>query len=781
MSSNDEYQRIYYQLCDGQNNVGGVDRIELTTSEIERKDIGELRRLIYENRKGTLQTCGVGDLSIYAKGTTVENYTSKESLDIRLPLSDDQFQGTDKNSLLVVVPASPLGAETHLINTVDKSRSHARDSKLRYIRGGNCTDRLSYEMTPGNDTFLSCPQDSTMACTDIPNYKEIWEKIIADGKKLQFGCNGEMIDATRRNVQDALNELKEPFNENYYDVSIGLLVGKHITSASKEMGEMFFQQLVYNLFSCLLLAASVKDENFKADELVTSLLSCKFREMDKDGHWETGDFQVKPDAASTLATGYDPFAMIELKRTDPNSRDATFDEEKCIAMLCSTLIALAGLGVETSQLYLPFIIGHGFVAFLYVVDLRKVSGKEAAGIAPTVTKVQIGFDLENKEQRTQLFVALSVLLHNIKTTLANHEQATNNHNLSCTVKRSQRTQNDNAFTSSKRTSAKRKSTEKESSSAQKNQKTSGGEVNKNKEDLASEAARCNGLFYDINLPWLRPVFIGEDFNPEYQESSPYYFHGMHASTGKKCFLKIWREDEEGFHDARNEIRFLKQAQNHDVAVAKTTTEDLVPVSVHGIKFQVLAIEYVESSLVSSVDELFDFSLSLIGVVSELHAKAGVLHCDIKPNNVRWHSSRRQVYLIDFGHAQLAEGAQHYKATKDFEAPELRENNLPHSRETDTYSVGETILWAWDDYRRRVSLREGGLDSRMKKLRVVGELLSAPLHDRVSLNDAKDALLQTLEECKNGDELLSSCGKRPRLEDAGLLLQQDRVAQSKLLS
>mmetsp|Transcript_6499 Transcript_6499/g.15364 ORF Transcript_6499/g.15364 Transcript_6499/m.15364 type:complete len:773 (-) Transcript_6499:933-3251(-) len=772
MGSNDEYL-FYYQLYDGQNNVGGVDAIELTKSEYESITVLKLRRLIYENRKGTLQACGVGDLSIYAKGTTVENYTSKESLDIRLPLSDDQFQGTDKNSLLVVVPASPLGAETHLINTVDKSRSDSRDSKLRYIRGGKGTEsRLSYETTPGNGTFLSCPEESTMACNDIPNYMEIWGKIIAEGKELQFGENGEMRDATRRKVQDALNGLKEVFDANYYRVSIDLLMGKHITSASEKMAEMFFQQFIYGLFSCLLLSACFDPAHYIADQLVTSLLFCKFR--DKDGPWETGDFQVKPDAACTMRDGHDPFAMMELKAPKPEQNAALVDQEKCMAMLCSTLISLGRCGIDTSMLYLPFIIGDGFWAYLYVVHFGHADNKEKK---PSVLRVGV-YNLENSKKRLELYVALSVLLHNIKKILATkeNEEALEKYKASYRVNVTKQKKYGNPFASSKR-----KSTEKSGTLAQKNQKTSGGEVNKNKEDLASEAARCDGLFYGIDLPWPRPVFIGEDFNPEYQESSPYYFHGMHASTGKKCFLKIWREDEEGFHDARNEIRFLKQAQNHDVAVAKTTTEDLVPVSVHGIKFQVLAIEYVESSLVSSVDELFDFSLSLIGVVSELHAKAGVLHCDIKPNNVRWHSSRRQVYLIDFGHAQLAEGAQHYKATKDFEAPELRENNLPHSRETDTYSVGETILWAWDDYRRRVSLREGGLDSRMKKLRVVGELLSAPLHDRVSLNDAKDALLQTLEECKNGDELLSSWGKRPRLEDAGLLLQQDRVAQSKLLS
>jgi serine/threonine protein kinase len=271
---------------------------------------------------------------------------------------------------------------------------------------------------------------------------------------------------------------------------------------------------------------------------------------------------------------------------------------------------------------------------------------------------------------------------------------------------------------------------------------------------------------------------------DYQRDSPYYFVGTYYDDensnnddGKRCFLKVWREDEDGYGDnARDEARALKQAQNHKVAVAKMVTDDLVSVSVNGIKFHVLVTKYIDTDRVSSVKELVDFSLSLMGVVSELHEQAGMLHCDIKPSNLRWR--QQQVYLIDFGHAQMAEGAEHYEATGRFEAPEIRKEKLPHCRETDAYSVGASILWDLDHFQqwnRRKSEGSSDLDSRfMKELRVVGESLTAPKQDRISLHHASRVLMRILEDCKNTNEKLSPPEKRARLDDDTTTLVIRRV-------
>ena len=106
INNNNEY--IYYQLCDSQNNLGNVDRIRLTRSEFENNNVGDLRDAIMKQEQ--LQ-CRPRDLRLYESGTTVEDYESKERLNISLGLSNSKIQGTaEDDPLLVVVPASPLPA-----------------------------------------------------------------------------------------------------------------------------------------------------------------------------------------------------------------------------------------------------------------------------------------------------------------------------------------------------------------------------------------------------------------------------------------------------------------------------------------------------------------------------------------------------------------------------------------------------------------------------------------------------------------------------------------------
>ena len=658
---------------------------------------------------------------------------------------------------------STVSNSKSLFQSLAKKDDDGAVSKLRYDQAEGRNKGLSYEKNDGDLLPLKCP-GSRIDLADIRGYTDIWNASFEqDFEYEQFGVlKGE--GETRRAVHTALDPFKQSFKKSIYDQCINWLLLKPMDAGDASdtiddpMGEMFFQQLIYSVFSGVLFSVCTGDKRtYKADQFVKSSLLCKFR--GPNGAWEVGRFEIKPDAAGTLWKRLDAFVMMELKQPTPKSPAAQLDEERCIALLCSTLIALDNFSIDTSKLHLPFIIGHGFAADLYIVSFGSFGNDEnSQEKIPLVSKVGGSYNLTGHEDRAKMFVALSVLLHNIKAILLENKEAMKQYENWCQNMSQDQTKYPNPFTS--RSKNNKRTAQKSDASTSKKPRSSNTDEMKAKEDLAAQAARCDGLFYDIGLLWARPVSMGDDVTVEYQGSSPYYFLGMCASNGRKCFLKIWREDEEGFHDVRTETRFLKQAQNHNVAVAKMITDEAVSVSVNGIMFAVLPTEYIKSSLVSSVDDLFDFSLSLMDVVNSLHEKAGVLHCDIKPNNLRWDSSRRQVYLIDFGHAQLSEGAQHYHATKDFEAPEIREKSLPHSRETDTYSVGATILWTWNDYRGRVSRREDDLDSRMKELRRVGELLSAPLQERLSLNDAKSALYMRLEECKNGYEPFCSLGKRP---------------------
>ena len=111
----------------------------------------------------------------------------------------------------------------------------------------------------------------------------------------------------------------------------------------------------------------------------------------------------------------------------------------------------------------------------------------------------------------------------------------------------------------------------------------------------------------------------------------------------------------------------------------------------GAEYLVLAVEYLQNDLIKVVEEFVQFCESLIQTVETLHIKSRLLHCDIKPDNIRWHKG--VVRLIDFGHSQKIENATFARGRRGFEAPEIL-NRMPCSIKTDAYSVGRTILTMW---------------------------------------------------------------------------------------
>ena len=104
----DEQQYIFYQLCDNEKLIGNVDRIELSSSEMSRKDVGNLRDKILQREQ---LTCRPRDLSLYPKSTSIDDCKKQPPLRISLPLSDDEIQGSSEEKPLLVV-LSPLELPT---------------------------------------------------------------------------------------------------------------------------------------------------------------------------------------------------------------------------------------------------------------------------------------------------------------------------------------------------------------------------------------------------------------------------------------------------------------------------------------------------------------------------------------------------------------------------------------------------------------------------------------------------------------------------------------------
>jgi serine/threonine protein kinase len=93
-------------------------------------------------------------------------------------------------------------------------------------------------------------------------------------------------------------------------------------------------------------------------------------------------------------------------------------------------------------------------------------------------------------------------------------------------------------------------------------------------------------------------------------------------------------------------------------------------------------------------DLEAYAASLVRAVLRLHG-AGILHCDIKPSNVVWNAASRGAYLVDFGHAQREASAEAYTGTHGYTDPRVARKQEPHSRRSDAYSVGKTILEVGD--------------------------------------------------------------------------------------
>ncbi|CAJ1945807.1 unnamed protein product, partial [Cylindrotheca closterium] len=168
-----------------------------------------------------------------------------------------------------------------------------------------------------------------MNLKELDGYEAIWKKVTQDG--LTFDKDGEMDEATKACFLDALKPLMASFEPKSFEVSLEFLMRNHVLMRKHihyedVVGKMFLQQFIYNVFSALLLSACSKAGDYKADQMVRPSLPCLFRETPDENVWRYGDFQAKPDAVSSMDSGCDPFAMMEL-RTLYTRRNATIVDE----------------------------------------------------------------------------------------------------------------------------------------------------------------------------------------------------------------------------------------------------------------------------------------------------------------------------------------------------------------------------------------------------------------------------------------------------------------------
>lgn len=80
-------------------------------------------------------------------------------------------------------------------------------------------------------------------------------------------------------------------------------------------------------------------------------------------------------------------------------------------------------------------------------------------------------------------------------------------------------------------------------------------------------------------------------------------------------------------------------------------------------------------------------------VCALDERAGILHCDIKTQNLAWDEKEGRVSLLDFGHAQEEERAVVVLGTRGLEAPEMVHKE-PNTRATDRTPWARRCWTCW---------------------------------------------------------------------------------------
>ncbi len=194
-----------------------------------------------------------------------------------------------------------------------------------------------------------------------------------------------------------------------------------VHASAQGMGEMALQQLIYNPFSVLFMAAAGGCDSalYKADQLISSSLSVLFKDTEASDS-KASKVASKPDAAVTLEKGLDAYGVMEMKSSSLIENHPHFvDNCKCVLTTVLTAIALRK-SIKKEQyrdVALPFIVASGTVCSLYVTTFDE----QGIPCIRVVKYPQNDGNARNQDcsksktdQWRKLFVALAVLLNQVK-------------------------------------------------------------------------------------------------------------------------------------------------------------------------------------------------------------------------------------------------------------------------------------------------------------------------------------------------------------------------------
>ena len=467
-----------------------------------------------------------------------------------------------------------------------------------------------------------------------------------------------------------------------------------------QMGEMYLQTFVMNLLTSVVLAATSPNAAtfYNADELVKS---GNFKKVFDDGaEYELAHIDAKSDAAALLQECL-VLCTAEFKTTNLGTSK---DKFKGLIFALVFVLYLAGHGIK--GIYAPFFTSNGIQVELFVAFVS------AAGDGtPSVRRVQAPeirgpFDLYQRVQRLNFSGILFALLGAAKVRLRGQ-------NLPTLVVKTVR----NALESPskrRRTNKNRASGGDDPSGGADDEEAQGGV---GQGDVMQHAATA----LSGHVQNLRPVFSRNAVSESSDSSeAPHdFFYGTDCNDGSEVFVKV--KSRRCSDDVDDEVEMLRRAGSVDRC--------RVPKLVYHVeteRFDIIVMEFVKNYAVDR-GSVRAFAASLIGAIISLHAR-DILHCDLKPDNAVWDGE--SVAIVDFGHAQLIKGAQSYRGTHGFTAPEVAVDEKPHSTASDSFSVGKTL---------EEVVKQAGAQGDETLAAIVAGLTKADVVERLTLSDALEML------------------------------------------
>lgn len=211
------------------------------------------------------------------------------------------------------------------------------------------------------------------------------------------------------------------------------------------------------------------------------------------------------------------------------------------------------------------------------------------------------------------------------------------------------------------------------------------------------------IYADVNAEKGSEWYEHNNFKPEYHSPDPYY---LYQKVGRGKYSTVFKAFKKKSHpvaiktlvplDPRRYLREIKILTNLRGGANIVALEDLVHDSYTNIySFVFEWVEFVDWRAVYNtftIDDIRLYMYKLLLALDYSHSH-GIMHRDIKPQNIAIDKEKQKLRLLDWGLADFYHPKQKYNshvATRVFKPPELLINYPYYDYSLDIWSAGLTF-------------------------------------------------------------------------------------------